>query len=106
MLRLDLSDLYQLKTMKKLKLLYYDKKEARKIINHRRMKKMMPNLRMNSGSGNSRIAGPNQPEYNYRNWVIKTEGEQQGFWEINAERENLFTDFFSSRYLQIQYCKE
>jgi hypothetical protein len=106
MLRLDLSDLYQLKTMKKLKNLCYDNKEARKIINHRRMKKMMPNLRINSGSGNSRIAGPSQPEYNYRNWVIKAEGEQQGFWEINAKREKLFTDYFSSRYLQIQYAKE
>ena len=104
--RFDLSDLYQLKTMKKLKLLYYDNKEARKIINHRRLKKMMPNLKINSGSGNSRIAGPCQPEYNYRNWVIKAEGEQQGFWEINAERETLFTDYFSSRYLQMQYSKE
>ena len=104
--RFDLSDLYQLKTMKKLKLLYYDNKEARKIINHRRMKKMMPNLRINSGSGNSRIAGPSQPEYNHRNWVIKTEGKQQGFWEIKAKREKLFPDYFSSRYLQIQFSKE
>ena len=104
--RFDLSDLYQLKTMKKLKLLCYDNKEARKIINHRRMKKMMPNLQINSGSGSSRIAGPCQPEYNHRNWVIKAEGEEKGFWEINAEKEKLFTDYFSSRYLQIQYSKE
>ena len=86
--RIDLSDLFQLKTMTKLKLLYYDNKEALKIIDQERMKKMMPNLRINSGSGNTRIAGPCQSEYNYHNLAEK---DEQGLWEINAEREELFT---------------
>ena len=84
----DLSDLFQLKTMAKLKLLYYDNKEAWKIIDQKRMKKMMPNLQINSGSGNTRIAGPCQLEYNYHN---SAEKDEQGLWEINAEREELFT---------------
>ena len=70
-------------------------KKLGKIINHRRMKKMMPNLRINSGSGNSRIAGPSQPEYNHRNWVIKSKNDENGLWEINAEREKLFTNNFN-----------
>ena len=84
----DLNDLFQLKTMKKLKLLYYDNKEARKIIDQIRMKKIMPNLQINSGSGATRIAGPCQSEYNYHN---SAEKDEQGLWEINADREELFT---------------
>ena len=86
--RFDLSDLFQLKTMTKLKLLYYDNKEAQKIIDQIRVKKIMPNLRINSGSGTTRIAGPCQSEYNYHN---SAEKDEQGLWEINAEREELFT---------------
>jgi hypothetical protein len=89
--RFDLPDLLQLKTMTKLKFLCYDNT----VIDHKRMKEMMPNLRINSGSGKTRIAGPCQPEYNYRNWVIKPKNDEQGFWEINAEREELFTDNFN-----------
>ena len=69
-------------------MLYYDNKEAWEIIDQKRVTKMMPNLRINSGSGNTRIAGPCQSEYNYHN---SAEKDEQGLWEINAERVDLFT---------------
>ena len=77
----------------KLKFLCYDNT----VIDHQSMKEMMPKLQINSVSGKTRIAGPCQPEYNYRNWVIKPKNNEDGLWEINAEREKLFPDNFNFR---------
>ena len=52
------------------------------------MEKLIPNLHLKFGSENTRIAGPCQSEYNYHNLAEK---DEQGLWEINAEREELFT---------------
>ena len=87
MITFDLSDFLELKSMEKLTHFSYD---ARRIIDQRRMEKLLPNIRLNSDSGNTRIADPSQHEYNHKTgfWEIS---HLRGFWEIKAEREELFT---------------
>ena len=92
--RFDLSFLLELSRLKKLKFLCCDKEEAQKTINRSWMKKLMPNLKINSDSGDRRIASPCLPDY-FHFEKIRTfnhEREERGFWEIKAEREELFTD--------------
>ena len=76
----DSSDLFKLKRMKKLKYLCYDH-EDRNYVDYRWLKKQLPNLGIHSKPGKPKIANPRHlPEYN----------QHQGFWEIKAEREDLF----------------
>ena len=100
--RFGLTFLLELSRMKKLKFLCYDNEEAQKIITNRWMNKLMPNLQINSDSGDTRIASPCTPDYNHFQKIrtFNHEREARGFWEIKAEREELFTDNLSSLYLQ------
>ena len=93
--RFDLSDLVELKNMKKLKFLHYDHGEETLLILWK-LGQLMPNLKINNKYVNTRIASPRYPEDN----------PCQGFWEIKAEREELLTAYFSSQYLQNQYLNE
>ena len=99
--RFYLSDLLELKTMKKLELLCYQYLCCDDLI---RMKNLMPNLQINSEfGGNTRIAGACDYKYIGNGegfWIFNAEREEQGFWEIKAEREELFTDNFSSQYIK------
>ena len=85
-IRFDLNDILKLKKMEKLKLFYYDPRFAN-IIELRRMQKLLPNVWVNFDSKEQRIACPSQREYNgfWFNF-----NHLHGFWEIKAERENLF----------------
>lgn len=77
---LDSSDLFKLKSMEKLTYLFYDH-EDRNYVDYRWLKKQLPNLWIHSNPGKPKIANPRHlPEYN----------QHQGFWEIKAEREDLF----------------
>ena len=93
--RFDLSDLVELKNMKKLKFLHYDHGEETLLILWK-LEQLMPNLKINSKYVNTRIASPRYPEDN----------PCQGFWEIKAEREELLIAYFSSQFLQNQYLNE
>ena len=93
--RFDLSDLAELKNMKKLKFLHYDHGEETLLILWK-LGQLMPNLKINSKYVNTRIASPRYPEDN----------PCQGFWEIEAEREELLMAYFSSQFLQNQYLNE
>merc|ERR1712150_205311 len=64
-------------------------------INRHSLNLFIDDLNLQISSEKTRIAGPCQPEYNYRNWVIKPKNDEQGLWEINAEREKLFTNNFN-----------
>merc|ERR1739848_50018 len=85
--RFDLSDLFELKTMKKLELLCY---QHLCCDDHIRMKNLMPNLQISSEFGvNTRIAGVCDYKYIGNDegfWIFNPEREEQGFWEIKAER--------------------
>ena len=81
---LYVSDLLELKKLQKLR-----SGEVRRVIGHNRMKKLMPNLRLHSDSGNTRIACPSQQEYKHKNGFLEI-NNLQGFWEIKAEQEELF----------------
>jgi len=97
-IRFDLSDLSELKTMKKLELLNYD---YLCYDDHMKMKNLMPNLRINHPI--TRIAGASDYKYIGNGegfWIFNPEREKQGFWEIDAEREELFTDNFNSQYVK------
>ena len=72
------SFLSELSHMKKLKFLCYDNKEAQKVINHTWMKKLMPNLQINSDSGDSRIASPCLPDYHHPVQEIRTYNMKEG----------------------------
>ena len=93
--RFDLSDLSKLKNMEKLKLLHYNHGKETLLLLWQ-LGQLMPNLEINCPYDNTRIASPYDPEYNPR----------LGFWEIKAEREELFADYFSSQFLQNQYFEE
>jgi len=99
--RFDLSDLFELKTMKKLELLYY---QYLCCDDHIRMKNLMPNLQIKSEfGGNTRIAGACDYKYignGEEFWIFNPEREKQGFWEIKAEREELFTDNLNNQYVK------
>ena len=85
---LYVNDLLELKKLQKLK---YFSGEAQRFIGHRsRMKKLMPNLQLYSNSGNTRIVGPSKQEYKHKNGFLEI-NHLQGFWEIKAEQEELFT---------------
>ena len=94
LLRFNLNDLLQLKGMENLKLLYYDIDEYRNVhryyIDWRRLKRQLPNIRINTNPGNIKIACPSQQKYNpnSRFWEIN---HTQGLWEIKTEKEELFT---------------
>ena len=94
----DSSFLLELSRLKKLKFLCCDKEEARKTINRSLMKKLMPNLQINSDSGDTKIASPCLPDYFHFEKIrsFTHEREERGFWEIKAEREELFADNLSS----------
>ena len=64
-------------------------------INRHSLNFIIEDLNIRISSVKTRIAGPCQPEYNYRNWVIKPKNNEDGLWEINAEREKIFTDNFN-----------
>ena len=68
----DSSDLFKLKSMEKLTFLCY---------NSRWLTKQLPNLWIRSIPGNIIIANPCHPQLH----------QHQGFWEIKAEREKLFS---------------
>jgi hypothetical protein len=68
----DPSDLFKLKSMEKLTFLCY---------NSRWLTKQSPNLWIRSNPGNIIIASPRHPQLH----------QHQGFWEIKAEREKLFS---------------
>ena len=68
----DSSDLFKLKSMEKLTFLCY---------NSRWLTKQLPNLWIRSNPGNIIIANPCHPQLH----------QHQGFWEIKAEREKLFS---------------
>ena len=72
------SDIFKLKSMKKLKLLCYDYDAIRKMLDITELKKMLPNLRINRHTVDMKIASPDL--------------DHNGFWEINAEPEELFSD--------------
>ena len=99
--RFDLSNLFELKTMKRLEFLCYQHIRCDDCI---RMVNLMPNLQINSEfGGNARIAGACDYKYIGNGegfWIFNPEKEEQGFWEIKAEREELFTDNFSSQYVK------
>ena len=94
---LDFSDLSELKNMEKLKLFRYDyawdHEEDALLLTLGKLGKLMPNLKINCP--NTRIASPFHPETEYNPRV--------GFWEIKAEREELFTNFFSNPFLKSQF---
>ena len=71
----DSSDLFKLKSMEKLTFLCY---------NNRWLTKQLPNLWIRSNPGNIIIASPCHPQLH----------QHQGFWEIKAEREKLFSFTF------------
>ena len=59
---------------------------------------LMPDLKINSPNDNTRIASPFHPDTEYN--------PRLGFWEIKAEREELFDNFFSNQHLQsLFFCK-
>ena len=75
------SDIFKLKSMKKLTLLGYDYDAIRKVINITELKKILPDLRINRHTVDMKIASPDLDHY--------------GFWEIKAEQEELFSNFTS-----------
>ena len=76
----DSSDLFKLKSTKKLIHLCYDH-EDRNYVDYRWLQKQLPNLWIHSDPGKPKIANPRHlPEYN----------QHQGFWEIKAEQEDPF----------------
>ena len=87
---LDFSDLSELKNMEKLKIFRYDyawdHEEDELPLTLGKLGQLMPNLKINCPNDNTRIASPFHPQYNIR----------LGFWEIKAERQELFTNFFSN----------
>ena len=86
LIRLDRSDLLVLKNMEKLKFFCYNFDYAWKI-NHGIMEKLNPNIWVHFDSEFTRIACPSQQGYN---GFSTTFNHLQGFWEIEAEREELF----------------
>ena len=83
-LEFDSSDLFKLKNMKKLEILCYNQGSEDwnifEYVDCKLLKKHLPNLMITPDPGRTRIAIPCHPEYNQRH----------GFWEINAEQEELF----------------
>ena len=83
-LEFESSDLFKLKRMKKLELLCYNQGtedwNLYEYVDCKLLKKHLPNLQVTPDPGSIRIAIPCHPEYNQRH----------GFWEINAEQEELF----------------
>ena len=83
-LEFDSSDLFKLKNMKKLEILCYNQGSEDwnifEYVDCKLLKKYLPNLMITPDPGRTRIAIPCHPEYNQRH----------GFWEINAEQEELF----------------
>ena len=76
------SDLFKLKTMEKLKVLFYDGlMENWYDIDW--IKQHLPNLRIKVNPGYRSIAMPCQPEYNH-----------QGFWDIKVQQEELFNNAY------------
>ena len=83
-LEFDSSDLFKLKRMKRLELLCYNQGTENwnlfEYVDCKLLKKHLPNLLITPDPGSIRIAIPCHPQYNQRH----------GFWEINAEQEELF----------------
>ena len=83
-LEFDSSDLFKLKRMKKLELLCYNQGTENwnlfEYVDCKLLKKHLPNLQIIPDPVSLGIAMPCHPQYNQRN----------GFWEINAEQEELF----------------
>ena len=76
----DSNELFKLKTMTKLTHLCYDH-EKRSYVDSRWLKAQLPNLWIHSKPDGKKIGNPRHPpEYN----------QHHGFWEIKAEREDLF----------------
>ena len=77
--RFNSSDIFKLKGMKKLRLLcYYWHSDCTEL------KEQLPNLRISSNHGDTKIAIPSHPEY-----ILK-----KGFWEIEVEEEELFVNAY------------
>ena len=77
-----LSDLFKLKSMLKLAVLYYDCEDWN-YIDRRMLRQEMPNIRIYSNLGTPKIAIPCPP------LIISI----QEIWEIKSEREELFSDY-------------
>ena len=86
LIRLDPSDLLALKNMEKLKFFRHNEQYAWRI-NHGMMEKLIPNIWVHFDSEFTRIACPSQQVYNGF-WT--TFNHLKGFWEMEAEREELF----------------
>ena len=101
-IRFDLNDILELKNMEKLKLFYYDPSYDAWRIDKRRMEKLMPNVWVDFYSEKQRIACPSKQEFNgfWFNF-----NHLHGFWEIKAERENLFNENWNMEYGEIVYDK-
>ena len=77
--RFDSSDIFKLKSMKKLRLLcYYWHFDCIEL------KEQLPNLRISSNHDDTKIAIPSHSEY-----ILK-----KGFWEIKVEEEELFVSAY------------
>ena len=100
---LDFSDLSELKKMEKLELFRFDyawdhEEDEELLLTLGKLGQLMPDLKINSPNDNTRIASPFHPDTEYN--------PRLGFWEIKAEREELFDNFFSNQHLQsLFFCK-
>ena len=82
----QISDLFKLRSMEKLKFLCY--MHVHVDVDGNLLKKNLPNIQVSCAYGNTMIASPCLPECKRQ-----SKCNCQGFWEIKADQENLFSAF-------------
>ena len=88
-LNLDSSDLFKLKSMEKIKCLFYDHEEWN-FVNHRWLKRYLPKHEFRK---KFQFLNKNCLTENSLDWIgCPGSNYHQGFWEIKAERNELFSD--------------
>ena len=88
-LNLDSSDLFKLKSMEKMKCLFYDHEEWN-LVNHRWLKRYLPKHEFRK---KFQFLNENSLTENSLDWIARPgSNHHQGFWEIKAERNELFSD--------------